>query len=183
AIVGNKALSSLPRKFNVSITGCTDNCLPLETQDIAMAPAFRTDDDGTIFGFNVLVGGKSGSGGFTPARSLDLFVEPDQAVEVGTAIIALFSEFGSRQTRSEARLYFLLEEWGVDRFRSELESRLGRPLTPAGQDARGDTETDHLGVVAERTAGSFSVGMAVPSGKLTSEQMLELADLAEKHGA
>jgi ferredoxin-nitrite reductase len=181
-IVGNKALSSLPRKFNVLITGCTDNCLPVETQDIAMVPAFRPVGVQTVCGFNVLVGGKSGSGGLTPARSLDVFVEPHEAVEVGAAIISLFSEFGSRQTRSEARLYFLLEAWGVERFRSQLETLLGRDLTRSGQDARGDTETDHLGIEPERMVGSFSVGMAIPSGKLTSAQVLKLADLAEKYG-
>ncbi len=42
--VGNKAFSNLPRKFNVAITGCVDNCVPLETQDIALGPAVRQID-------------------------------------------------------------------------------------------------------------------------------------------
>ena len=74
--VGNKAFSNLPRKFNVAITGCMDNCVLLETQDIALGPAMRQVDGETVVGFNVMIGGKQGSGGYTAAQSLDVFARP-----------------------------------------------------------------------------------------------------------
>ena len=61
--VGNKEFSNLPRKFNVAMTGCVDNCVLLETQDIGLSPAVRQVDGHAVAGFNVMVGGKQGSGG------------------------------------------------------------------------------------------------------------------------
>src|SRR5262245_13402460 len=37
--LGNRAFTNLPRKFNVAITGCPDNCAGAATQDIARTPA------------------------------------------------------------------------------------------------------------------------------------------------
>src|SRR6266478_6047968 len=68
---GSPEFTNLPRKFNITITGCTDNCTHGESQDIALVPAKKTGR----LGFNVLVGGKMGSGGFTVASPLNVFVE------------------------------------------------------------------------------------------------------------
>src|SRR5260370_19136733 len=64
---GDKAFSNLPRKFNISITGCADNCVPSASQDLALVPAVKESlpgGDPGVVGFNVLIGGKMGSGGF-----------------------------------------------------------------------------------------------------------------------
>ena len=180
--VGNREFTNLPRKFNVTISSCTDNCVPLETQDIGMGPAVKVIEGQRLSGFNVLVGGKSGSGGFTPARPLDAFVAPDEAAEVAAHITLLFRDHGSRESRSSARLYFLLEEWGIERFRSTLEGRLGRPIERAGHDARNRYHADHLGVVPHRQHGLYSVGLAVPVGQISSGQLHGAADLAERYG-
>ncbi len=180
--VGNSQFTNLPRKFNVAITGCTENCTQAASQDIAMVPAVRTIGGEEVRGFNVLVGGKMGSGGFTPARPLDAFVEPDDAAEVAAAITLVFRDHGSREARTRSRLYFLLEDWGIERFRSEVEARLGYALTPAGEDRRGDTTTDHVGVHPQRQPGLNYVGLLVPVGRASGDQMLELARLAETYG-
>src|SRR5919206_492543 len=100
--VGNKAFSNLPRKFNVAITGCLDNCVLLETQDIALAPAVRHIDDEAVAGFNVFVGGKQGSGGYVAAKALDVFARPDEAAEVCSGITLIFRDHGPRESRSRA---------------------------------------------------------------------------------
>ncbi|MPZ47916.1 MAG: hypothetical protein GEU75_01130 [Dehalococcoidia bacterium] len=71
--VGNPAFTNLGRKFNVTMTGCRENCTHTETQDLGMTPAIRRADSRA--GFNVAVGGKMGSGGMTVAQKLDAFVE------------------------------------------------------------------------------------------------------------
>lgn len=180
--VGNREFTNLPRKFNVTISSCTDNCVPLETQDIGMGPAVKMIEGARALGFNILVGGKNGSGGFTPAQPLDVFVAPGEAAEVAAQIVLLFRDFGPRETRSAARLYFLLQEWGIERFRSTLEERLGRPLERAGHDARGHYHADHLGIVPHRQHGLYSVGLAVPVGQLSSAQLHGAADLADRYG-
>ncbi|HEY8477474.1 MAG TPA: ferredoxin--nitrite reductase [Chloroflexota bacterium] len=181
-LVGNKEFSNLPRKFNVAITGCVDNCVHLETQDVAFVPAVKHVDGGERVGFNVLVGGKQGSGGFTPARPLDAFVRREDAVDVCVQITSLFRDHGSRDVRSRARLAFLLDDWGVERFRSELEARLGRALERAGRDMRGAYHADHLGVIPQRQHGLYSVGLAVPVGRLQAAHAVELASLADRYG-
>ncbi len=180
--VGNKEFSNLPRKFNVTITACVDNCLHLETQDIALGPAVKHIGDELVAGFNIQVGGKQGSGGFRPADSLDVFVRPEEAAEVAAQIVLLFRDHGSRETRSRARLAFLIEEWGPVRFRDELEARIGRPLERAGRDARGGHHTDHLGFAPQKEPSLYSVGLSVPIGRLTSAQLMAAADLADTYG-
>jgi ferredoxin-nitrite reductase len=180
--VGNKAYTNLPRKFNVTITACKEACTHAEAQDIALTPATKEIDGEEKRGFNVAVGGKMGSGGFRIASPLDLFVTPEQAAAVCSHIVLMFRDNGARELRTKARLAFLIENWGVERFRSELERRVDRPLASAGQDRRTPKHTDHVGVFRQKQAGLNYVGLAVPVGRMTSEQMLQIAELAESYG-
>ena len=75
----NKAFTNLPRKFNVGISGCTEHCTHAESQDLALTPAVKTIDGREVKGFNVVVGGKMGSGGCRIATPLDVFVRPEEA--------------------------------------------------------------------------------------------------------
>ena len=181
--LGNREFTNLPRKFNVTITGCPDNCTSGETQDVSMTPAVATLDGVEVVGFNLAVGGKQGSGGPTLAASLDAFVEPQEAAEVCAAVALLYRDYGPREARSRARLAFLVEEWGAERFRKELESRLGRPLPSAGRDARSTVVTDHVGVFRQRQPGLNYIGMKTPVGRVTGDQLIELARLADVYGA
>jgi ferredoxin-nitrite reductase len=180
--VGNRAFTNLPRKFNVTITGCPEHCTSGETQDISMTPAVATIDGEETAGLNVAVGGKQGSGGPVFAAALDAFVRPEEAAEVCAAIALVFRDHGPREARSKARLAFLVAEWGRERFRKELEARLGRALPPAGRDARRETTCDHVGVFRQRQAGLNYVGLKTPVGRVTGRQLRELARLAERYG-
>src|SRR5213594_4359857 len=126
--LGNKAYTNLPRKFNVTITACKEACTHAERQDIALTPAMKESGGGEIKGFNVAVGGKMGSGGYRLASPLDLFVTPEQAAVVCSHIVLIFRDHGARELRTKARLAFLIENWGAEKFRSELERRVDRPL-------------------------------------------------------
>jgi ferredoxin-nitrite reductase len=180
--VGNKAFTNLPRKFNVTITGCPDNCTTAETQDIAMTPAMAARDGAEIAGLNVAVGGKQGSGGPRFATALDAFVRPEEAAEVCAAIALLFRDHGPRESRSKSRLAFLLDEWGAARFRAALETRLCRALPPAGRDARSAAAADHVGIFRQRQPGLSYAGLKTSVGRVTGDQLLELARLADEYG-
>ncbi|MFI5109607.1 MAG: ferredoxin--nitrite reductase [Terriglobales bacterium] len=175
---GNPEFTNLPRKFNVTITGCRANCTHNESQDIALVPARR----GGRFGFNVLAGGKMGSGGFTIASPLGVFVEPAEAAPVSAELIRIFRDHGPREARSKIRFAFLIEQWGIERLRTELEARVGHKLEPPGEDARRRQHADHLGVTRQRQTGLMAVGLCVPTGRLRPDQMDELAALADKYG-
>ncbi len=179
---GNSEFTNLPRKMNVTVTGCLENCTHNESQDIALVPATKIVDGTIHAGFHILVGGKMGSGGFTIASNLEWFIEPCQAVEMVIAIIKLFRDEGPRDSRTKSRLAFLLEEWGLDRFRKELGTRLGWMPRSAGQDARRECHTDHLGVHPQKQPNRYSVGVSVTVGRIHQESLRELARLAEVYG-
>lgn len=176
---GNSEFANLPRKFNMVVTGCLENCTPAESQDLALVPALRADRAG----FNVLVGGKMGSGGFTIASKLDVFVIPEDAVQIAAELVKIFRDHGVRDARSKCRFAFLVEEWGLTRLRNELSDRLARDLEPGGREVRPDFHTsDHLGVMRQNYPGQMAVGIRVPVGRMDPAQMDELARLAEEYG-
>src|SRR6266704_4969095 len=129
---GNPEFVNLPRKFNVVVTGCTENCTHAESQDIALVPAIQRG----LKGFNILAGGKMGSGGFTIAAALNVFVEPHEAAEVTAEIVRIFRDHGPREARSQCRLAHLIADWGIEELRYVLCERLMRPLDEAGEDMR-----------------------------------------------
>ena len=176
--LGNKDFTNLPRKFNVTITGCLEHCTGGETQDISLTPALA----GEVAGFNVAVGGKQGSGGPVLAQALDAFVRPEDAAPLCAAIALAFRDHGPREARSRARLAFLIEERGVAWIRDEVEHRFGRTLPAAGRDARESTTNDHVGVFRQKQPGLNYVGLKTPVGRLTGQQLLELARLSERYG-
>jgi NAD(P)H-nitrite reductase large subunit len=189
-LLDNKEFTNLPRKFNVTITGCLENCCHAETQDIGLVPAYRELDGRQVNGFNVLVGGKQGSGGYRPASPLDVFARPEEAARLCAEIVRIFRDHGSREMRPRARLAFLVQDRGVAWFRAELERRWGEALLKAGTDLRKKHHVDHLGIHPQKKPGSRYegpplnyVGMLVPVGRITTAQMRAAADLADCYGS
>src|SRR5918995_1691143 len=76
---GNREYANLPRKFKMSVTGCLEDCAQAEINDVGMLPARL--EDGTL-GFNLRVGGGL-SDGPRMASDIDVFVRPEEAVEIG----------------------------------------------------------------------------------------------------
>jgi ferredoxin-nitrite reductase len=181
-ILHNLAYTNLPRKYNVAITGCPDNCLHTETQDLALVPAYHVQGGAKIPGFNVLAGGKLGSGGYRIATPLDIFVPPEEAVDVFRAVTVIYRDFGYRDSRNTARLAFLLDDWGEPRFRKEVESQLGRTLLPAGIDARKASVNDHGGIYRQKQPGLNYVGLKIPVGRIKASDLKQIAELADRYG-
>jgi ferredoxin-nitrite reductase len=175
---GNPEFTNLPRKFNITVTGCLDNCTHSESQDIALVPARK----GSRLGFNVLVGGKMGSGGFTIASHLNVFVEIYQAAAVVVELVKIFRDHGPREARSKCRFAFLVEKWGISRLRAELTWRMDYELAFQGRDMRSSHHADHLGLTSQKQAGLVAVGLCVPIGRVNPEQLDELVRLADVYG-
>ncbi len=181
-ILNNREYSNLPRKFNIAITGCPDNCLHTETQDLALVPAYHDIGFDKCLGYNVLVGGKLGSGGYRIASPLDMFVNPAEAFDVCRAVIQIFRDHGPRENRAQARLAFLVDEWGVERFRDEVEKLVGKTLPPAGTDARKPQEKDHVGIFRQKQRGMNYAGLKVLVGRVTARDLKAMSALAERYG-
>ncbi|HEV2195595.1 MAG TPA: hypothetical protein VGR55_08435 [Candidatus Acidoferrum sp.] len=176
---GNPEFTNLPRKFNITVTGCLDNCTHAESQDIALVPAKKA---GRI-GFNALVGGKMGSGGFTVASPLNVFVEAFQAAPVVVELVKIYRDYGPREARSKCRFAFLIEEWGLSRLRAKLIERLGHELAFQGRDVRSSAHSDHLGATRQKQEGLRAVGLCIPTGRVNPDHLDELARLAKIYGS
>ena len=178
AIVGGKRFSNLPRKFNLSITGCRDDCGHAQTHDLSFVPATR---DGQA-GFNILVGGALGGMNPQLAEPLDAFVAPSDAVDAALAVLDVFRDHGLREKRKESRLKWLLGQWGMAKFRDAVEAQLGRPLARAGAAAQTRHGGDHIGVGRQRQDDLRVIGCLVPVGRTTGDDLIEFARLAKVYG-
>ena len=176
---GNPEFSNLPRKFNIAIAGCRDNSVHAEINDLAFVPAFKDD----VFGFNVLVGGFFSGKRCDAAIPMDVWVVPEDVVEFSLSILRLFRDNGLRANRTKARLMFLIDEWGIEKFRAEAERVHGKALvTAALKDEIEWEKRDHIGVYPQKQAGLNYVGLHIPVGKLNATDFFELARLAEVYG-
>lgn len=202
---GNSKFTNLPRKFNIAITGGRDNSVHAEINDLAFVPAFREGRSGGVgdgekessltphtlhpkpekqFGFNIIVGGFFSAKRCEAAIPLNAWVPPEDVVAVCRAVLEVFRDHGLRANRQKARLMWLIDEWGLDKFRAEVEKRLGQPLLPAAEKDEIDWEKrDHVGVYTQKQEGLNYIGLHVPVGRLYAEDMFEVARLAEVYGS
>ncbi|HVX30801.1 MAG TPA: hypothetical protein VHA53_10005 [Nitrolancea sp.] len=175
---GNREYANLPRKFKMSVTGCVEDCAQSEINDIGLVPARL--DDGTA-GFNLLVGGGL-SDGARLASDIDVFIEPEQAVELTRGIAQLYGELGNRNNRWINRMRYLVQELGPETFRAELERRVNFTLRPAGEHLTKRYRGDHIGVHPQKQQGLSYVGLNVPVGRMAGKDLVTAARLAEEYG-
>jgi ferredoxin-nitrite reductase len=162
----------------MSVTGCVEDCAQAEINDVAFVPARLAD--GTV-GFNLLVGGGL-SDGPRLASDIDVFVLPDDAVEVSRAVAQVFDELGNRENRWTCRMRYLVQELGPERFRAELAARAHISLTPAGEHLTRKYRGDHIGVHPQKGDGVSYVGVNVTVGRMNGTDLIEAARLAETYG-
>ena len=185
ALNGNAAFYNLPRKYKICITGCRVWCSYPEINDVGLTAITRERGGRSEVGFSLRVGGGLSTDPHLGDR-LDAFVRWEQVVPVVRGITELFRESEVlRENRERARLKFLFlrHGWTDERFQKELELRLGFPLDPAApEDPPEDIYRDHVGIHPQRQEGISYAGIAVLRGRLTAEQMVRVADLADRYG-
>lgn len=177
---GNPSFTNLPRKFNIAIAGCRDNSVHAEINDVAFVPAYKND----VLGFNVLVGGFFSGKRCEAAIPMNVWVHPRDVVALCEAILIVYRNHGLRANRQKARLMWLIDEWGIDQFRSNVEQQLGHSLqTAAPKDEILWDKRDHIGIHAQKQPGLNYVGLHVPIGRLYAQDMFDLARMAEVYGS
>jgi sulfite reductase (ferredoxin) len=178
---GNSELYNLPRKFKVSITGCSVWCSYPEINDIGLTPAVR----GNEVGFSLRVGGGLSADPHLAVR-LNAFVQQHQVAAVVRKITELFrDQQGLRVSRDRARMkhLFLREGWTAETFLADLNRRLGYQLDPAVEEKiPDDIYRDHVGIHRQRQPGLCYVGLSVLRGRMTGTQLSAVAALAARYG-
>ncbi|MFN7569097.1 MAG: ferredoxin--nitrite reductase [Microcystis sp.] len=178
---GNHQFSNLPRKFNIAIEGGRDNSVHAEINDIAFVPAYKEGE----LGFNVVVGGFFSAKRCEAAIPMNVWVRPNQeVVDLCRGILEVYRDNGLRANRQKSRLMWLIDEWGIEEFRTRVANHLGYPLaTAAEKDAIDWEKRDHLGVFPQKQEGLSYIGLCVPVGRLFADDMLDLARIAEVYGS
>jgi len=164
----------LPRKFKMAVGLPDDNCVDMYTQDISFMAIVR---DGTIVGYNVLVGGGLGT---TPSAAKTFpalakrmaMVRPEQVVDVSKAIISVQRDHGNREDRKRARMKYLVHDWGIEKFRQTVEQYYGKPLDDCARDDVTGFD-DHMGWQAQGD-GLWSYGLNIENGRLYDNEQRQL---------
>lgn len=171
----------LPRKFKVGIATPGDNSVDLYTQDIGLVALF--DDENEIEGFNVVVGGGMGMHHRKPETFPRLgdhlgYITKDKVVEVVKGIISIQRDYGNRKNRKQARMKYLIHDWGLDKFRSELIDRIGYDLDEFREIPKFDLEL-YLGW-HQQSDGNWFLGVSVENGRIKDEGELKLKTALRK---
>ncbi len=200
-ILNQRDLYDLPRKFNVAFEGGGSIDTVADTNDIGFM-AVRVPGgthagegvhlaDGTPVAVEPAIYFRVELCGITGHRQLaadcGILVRPGEAVAVAAAMIRVFSRHGDRTDRKKARLKYLVEKWGVERFLRETQTNLAFPLVRFPREACEQRppalKHGHIGVYRQRQPGRNYIGVVVPVGLLTTRQMRRLADLAANYGS
>ena len=185
-ILNHREMYGLPRKFNIAFDGGGAVSALEDTNDIGFT-AVRVGEGKAVppgVYFRLQLGGISGHKDF--AKDEGVLLTPTQCVPVAHAVVQVFNENGDRTDRKKARLKYVLDRWGHDKYVAETEKLLPFQFTRlplADCEPRpAVAKHGHLGVHPQKQPGLFYVGVLLPVARITSDQMRGLADLADRHG-
>lgn len=206
-LLRNPLNQSLPRKFKIAFSGCNHDCAMTPIHDVGLLA--KKTEDGTI-GFRMVVGGGLGAAPRI-AHLLREFVPMDDLIPSIEAVIKVFDNLGNRKNRSKARMKFVIEKLGFEEFKRRWEeayadmfgakpahaplnllphadpaplimpSKHGANGNGGHPDASSFTTWRRTNVVKQRQDGFSAAVLRLPTGDITAEQMLLVADLAERY--
>ncbi len=159
----------LPRKFKIGIAFPFDNCIDVYTHDVGLLAIVEKEK---ITGYNIIVGGGQGNSpgveSTFPALGQKMtFVTPDKVLDVVTAIVKVQRDFGNRNNRKQARMKYLIHEWGLKKFKAKVEEYYGKKLPrPTRHDVTG--VNDHMGW-EDQGNGKVSYGLNVENGRIKDD--------------
>ena len=185
-ILNDRSLYGLPRKFNVAFDGAGTIPVLEDTNDIGFQAVQVNDGFGLTPGvwFKLCLGGITGHRDFV--RDTGVLVPPQDACKAADAVVRVFIDHGNRTDRTKARLKYVLDAMGVEKFLGLLEEKLGRRLDRAVPGAVAPRpafdRTAHIGVHPQKQDGLNWIGVVVPVGRLSVAQMRGLAEVARDLG-
>ena len=186
-ILNHREMYGLPRKFNIAYDGGGAVSALEDTNDIGFAAVRVAEGKPVPAGvyFRLTLGGITGHKDF--ARDTGVMLTPAECLPVAAAVVRVFIDHGDRTDRKKARLKYLLDKWGLEKFLAEADKLLPAPMRRFPLEeckARPPVEKHgHIGVFPQKQPGLSYLGVALPVGRLTCEQMRELADISEKYGS
>lgn len=174
----NPEFHNLPRKFKSAISGHSRQDVTHEIQDVAFIGSVHPEHGP---GFECFVGGGLSTNPML-AQSLGAWIPLEDVPDVWAGVARIFRDYGYRRLRNRARLKFLVAEWGIEKFRDVLETEyLGRPLIDGPRQPTNPGYRDHIGIHPQKD-GRFYLGVKPTVGHTTGEQLIAIAEVAERFG-
>ena len=168
-------ISALPRKFNTGILGSLSNTCNIFGHDCCFVLANNNGE----FGFNVYLGARVG----VQSKDANLFVSVEEVPAFYMALLEVFKTYGYRDKRNKNRLFFLLQDVGVEAFVEAIKKEAGMDFSPAGQTL---VQSQNIALGANRVLqrnGKYAYKLIVPSGIFSGSDMIELAKSAQTFGS
>jgi sulfite reductase (ferredoxin) len=164
----------LPRKFKTGIALPEDNCIDVYAQDLGLLAIV---DNGTIVGYNVLVGGGMGmthgnSNTFPHLAKPICYVPAASVVAVAEAVVRLFRDHGNRADRKRARIKYLIVDWGVEKFRKVLSEYFAGPLLDPLPTAVKGFQTHHGW--HQQAGNRWWFGLSISNGRVKDDGSMRL---------
>src|SRR3981081_13653 len=203
-LLGHPDCQNFGRKFKPTFSGCSQHACGLASMhDMGMIAVSRIENGKEKRGFETYVGGGLGAVPYQ-AKLFDTFVPPEELLPLAQAIARVFAARGEKKNRSRARIKFLIQDLGIEKFKElVLEERKNLPPDPRWTDyidaAEGFREARAAPVGKTPLLGSESfqrwvksntrqqkqdgyvvVTIALPLGDITSNQLRSLADIASR---
>ncbi len=156
-------------------------------------------------GFKVLVGGGLGATPYLAFTAYEFLAE-DKIIPFAEAVLRVFDRYGERTRRMKARLKFLIEEIGAEKFMALVEEEktaLKNDTYKVNQDILPDPELtefvpDHelalpdetkyarwhkSNVIEQKQEGYFAVFVKLPLGNLSSDKARKFADVVDTYAS
>lgn len=180
---GREDFGNLPRKLNICISSTRDDFPHTQINDVGFE-AVKDTTTGKIV-YNVVLGGYFSIKRNFMSIPMNACVTEEQLLPFTEALVTVFRDHGPRQDRQKARLIWLIEEMGMEKFKATVEEYMGGvKLAPAVhvQHDQPWPRRDLLGVHPQRQPGLYWVGASVPSGRVQANDFDEFARVAETYG-
>ncbi len=203
-LLGHPDCQNFGRKFKPTFSGCSQHACGLTNMhDFGVVATKREDNGVEKRGFAVYVGGGLGAVPYQ-AKLLDAFVPPEELLPLAQAIARVFAKLGEKKNRNRARIKFLIQDLGIDKFRElireerqalppdsrwvdfvkdaeyfeEAPLRSSGPLPPLVSEAfeRWLLTNTRL----QKQNGYLTVSIALPLGDITANQLRSLADIVRR---
>jgi len=160
----------LPRKFKCSVTVPGDNSIDIYTNDLSLVVI--TNDQGELEGFNVLAGGGLGrthnqEATFTRSADHIGYVAKEDVYDLVKGIVATQRDYGDRTNRRHARMKYLINDWGVEKFKETVEGYFGKKIEPS-RELPAWKYLDFLGW-NEQGDGKLFLGISIVNGRVKDE--------------
>lgn len=174
--IGNPDFANFPRKFKTALTGHPSHDVAPEVNDIAFVGTVHPEHGP---GFDLWVGGGLSTNPML-AQKMGVWIPLDEVPDAWEAVASIFRDYGYRRLRSRARLKFLVQDWGVAKFREVMENEyLGRELVSNPSPESPVGHRDHIGVHDQKDGRKY-VGIAPTAGRVSGTLLVQLADLMDE---